>query len=622
MTPFSYLESIHHDGSGRYVRGAGRPLRLGDEVTLRLRAAADAPIERVFLRTCPDGEQHFTEMTPQDGVACRWWQARLRVDEPVVGYRFLLFAADGVWWVNGGGPQRHNPTDAQDFRLLADFDAPAWVQESVFYQIFPDRFADGDLSSNVCDGEYVYHGQPVRARRWGEPPTPYAQGGTGEFYGGDLAGIEQHLDDLLDLGVNALYLNPIFTAYSNHRYDVIDYDHVDPHLGGNAALVSLRSAMAERGMRLILDIVPNHCGVGHPWFREAQRTLEAPTAEYFTFFDHPHDYACWLGHKGLPKFNYNSAALRQVMYDGPHSVFRRWLRQPYAIDGWRIDVANMLGRQGQDQMGVEVARGVRRAVKAENPAAYLVGEHFFDGTPQLQGDQWDATMNYAGFSIPVWNWLGRFSVDQFGWAEPVTSEVPWSTQAMVDTWRAFRAAIPWAIARQQFNLLGSHDTARIRTVVGADPGRLRLAVGLLMTAVGVPSILYGDEIGLEGEGSATRACMPWERSAWDEELRDFYAALIRLRRTSPALIDGGFQVLLVEENALAYVRDADAEWIVVVGHRGPGVRPAGPLPVAHGAIPDGLTFVDVITGQRATVVGGCLPLPEMEPGVSIWQATR
>ncbi|MCR4405107.1 MAG: alpha-amylase family glycosyl hydrolase [Candidatus Acetothermia bacterium] len=619
-----YAFSIHHDGSGRYVQsnsGEGG-LRLGDKVKIRLRAMSDVPIERIFLRACPDGEQEFIEMQPeQEGPACRWWEVTLRLTMPIVNYRFLIFAEDGAWWYNGSGLHRHTPTDAEDFRLLADYAAPSWVWRSVFYQIFPDRFANGDPSNDVLDGEFTYLGVPARKRRWGEPPTPSGPEAMVEFYGGDLIGIEQHLDYLTDLGVNALYLNPIFTAPSNHRYDVIDYTNVDPHLGGDAALISLRRATAEWGLRLILDIVPNHCGVNHPWFQAALADPHAPTAEHFIFYHHPDDYACWLGVRSLPKLNYRSMALREIMYSGPDAIFRRWLRSPYSIDGWRIDVTNMLARHGVDQLGLEVGRGIRKAVKEENPAAYLVGENFFDASAQLQGDCWDAVMNYAGFTMPLWHWLSRFEVRQYGRLIRPSSDLPWPTRALVETWEAYRAAIPWAIARQQFNLLGSHDTPRILTIVGGDQARNRLAAGLLMTYVGVPCVYYGDEIGLgDSRDTTARGCMAWDRSTWDEELRAFYQKLIKLRRTSPALIDGGFQVLLVEEDTLAYLRDAEEEQLIVVGHRGPGNRPASPLPVAHGAIPDGVEFIEIFSGMRARVVNGHLPLPAMSPGVMVWRA--
>ena len=619
-----YAASIHHDGSSRYVRlaGGGSDARLGEEVTLRLRASPAAPLERVVLRTCPDGEQAWAELQPEPVAepACRWWQITLRLTMPLTAYRFLIFTPEGAWWYNAAGLHHHTPTDAEDFRLLAGYAAPTWVRDSVFYQIFPDRFADGDPHNNVRDGEYDYRGLRPRARRWGETP---GQGLAAlvEFFGGDLAGIEQHLDYLADLGVNALYLNPVFTAFSNHRYDVVDYENVDPHLGGNAALAALRRAATGHGLRYLLDIVPNHSGVAHPWFQAAQADPAAPTAEFFTFRRHPEDYECWLGVRSLPKLNYRSQALRDVIYAGPEAIFRRWLRPPYAADGWRIDVANMLARQGADQLGEEISRGIRAAVKAENPSAYLLGENFFDGSAQLQGDMWDATMNYAGFMHPVRHWLSGFQVRAPGTPAPWTAAPPWPTAALVETWQANRAAIPWTIARQQFNLLGSHDTPRILHLVDGDPARNRLAVALLFTAVGVPCVYYGNEIGLGAPGNPEpRDCMVWDAAWWDTELLGLYKTLIRLRRTSPALIEGGFQVLAADSNRLAYLRDAETEQIIVVANRGPAACPPGPLPVAAGGIADGREFAEIFTGRTATVSGGQLPLPGQPLGVQVWQS--
>jgi alpha-glucosidase len=539
---------------------------------------------------------------------------------PVTAYRFLLFTADGAWWYNGAGIQRHVPTDANDFRLLGDYDAPTWVWDSVFYQVFPDRFADGDPKSNVREGEYEYHGVTSKARRWGEPQSQWPDAMV-EFYGGDLPGVEARLDYLSDLGVNAIYFNPIFTAYSNHRYDVTDYENVDPHLGGNAALASLRQALTEKEMWFILDIVPNHCGVMHPWFQAALTDPGAASAAFFTFHRHPEEYESWLGVRSLPKLNYRSQSLRDTIYGSPDSIFRRWLKSPYAIDGWRVDVANMLARHGKDQLEMEVWTGIRRAVKAENSQAYLLGENFFDGTSQLQGDRLDATMNYAGFTNPVLYWLNQFQVNQHSQPRQVESNVPWSTAALIETWQAFRASIPWTIARQQFNLLGSHDTPRIAHLVGGDSARNRLAVGLLFTYVGVPCVYYGDEIGMTARDSLeARDCMIWEPDRWDPDLRSFYQKLILLRRTSPALIEGGFQILCCEENVLAFLRDTDEEQILVIANRGPDNRPARPLFVRDGGIPDGTVFTELFTGQSLTVQSGHLPLPAMPVGIQIWQS--
>ena len=614
------LNSIHHSGAVRYV--FPNAPHLGDEVTIRLRTNPIAPIQQVILRTSPDGEQHFTPLHPEKSdqtVACIWWRTSIHLTMPLTSYRFLIISEDAALWYNGSGLHTFNPTDTEDFRILADYQAPGWLKNSVFYQIFPDRFADGDPSNNVRDGEYDYAGFTARARRWGEPPTTGSRAAMVEFYGGDLPGIIARLDYITSLGANALYLNPIFTAFSNHRYDVTDYFSVDPHLGGNPSLSDLRKALTERGMRYILDIVPNHCGILHPWFQAALADPSSPTAEYFTFHKHPDDYHTWLGVRTLVKLNYRSAALRNVMYAGSDSIFRHWLRSPYSADGWRIDVANMLARQGVDQMGMEVGRGIRQAVKDENPQSYLMGENFFDASNQLQGDCWDGVMNYAGFALPLRDWLGPIKIFMPGQTQWINSGNPLTTQSLVDSWGAFRAAIPWVVASQQFNLIDSHDTPRALSLLDGNRELFRLVVTLLFTYPGVPCVYYGDEIGLGvGSGMNSRQCMSWDPSTWDMELQAFYRTLIHLRRTSPALLDGGFQVLWIEDDTLVYQRDTDDVTVLVVARRGNTTRPAGLVPVSHGAIPEGIEFEELFSSQRICVQNGKFPLPALPPGAQVW----
>ncbi|GIV88588.1 MAG: alpha-glycosidase [Chloroflexus sp.] len=614
MTIRSWEASIHHDGSPRYVQFGGR---MGDTARLRLRIAADAPVGGVFVRTCPDGEQHFTPMRDLgvQGV-CRWWEGELPIRMLRTNYRFLLRADDGVYWYSAGGVTRYYPTDANDFVLLANYHAPTWVRDAVFYQIFPDRFADGDPGNNVRDGEYLYQGRPVVARHWHE--LPQRATGSIEFYGGDLQGIAQRLDYLTDLGVSALYLNPIFRAPSNHKYDVEDYTRIDPHLGGEAGLLTLRQALDERTMRLVLDIVPNHCGVTHPWFVAAQADRHAPTAEFFTFRRHPDEYESWLGVKTLPKLNYRSVRLREVMYAGHDAIMRHWLRPPYRIDGWRIDVANMLGRLGPDNLGHKIGRGIRRAVKAEQPDAYLLGEHFFDGTPHLQGEELDATMNYQGFTFPVWRWLAGF---EFNPQRPEADPRPIATETMAAQWTVFRAAIPWQIATQQFNLLGSHDTPRLRTIVRDDLARVRVAMTLLFTYPGVPCIYYGDEIGLAGGGDPDcRRTMPWDETQWDHDLRAFVRRLVHLRRSAPALRWGGFQQLYAQGETIVFQREAPEERLIVVARRGDdGLRA---VPVRHGGLADGTRLRDLLTDVETVVTGGMLDISRLPAvGVQVWRSS-
>ncbi len=613
-----WLKTVHHDGSDRYLSNLYPA--LGETVRVRLRTGSDAPIQKVYLRTSPDGEQSFTAMTP--GAVeppLRWWEADLPVREPMVSYRFVIVADDGVWWFNGAGASAHIPTDVNDFQLLADYHPPAWALESVFYQIFPDRFANSGEHTDPPPGTVSYQGREPVTMPWGALPPengffPFI------FYGGDLGGVRQRLDYLAGLGINVIYLNPIFMAYSNHRYDVADYEHVDPRLGGDAALIALREALDERGMRYLMDIVPNHCGFAHPWFQRAQADPQAEEAEFFSFKAHPHEYASWLGVRSLPKLNYTSVKLRRRIYVDNDSVFRRWLRPPFSADGWRVDVANMLGRQGGIQLGVEVVQGIRQAVKETCAEAYLIGEHFFDATDQLQGDQWDGVMNYLGFSKPLISWLCGYKERAVGFPEQISSPVPWPTEALDETWREVRAAIPWALALQQYNLLGSHDTPRIRSLLNGNEALHRLAVIVLMTYPGVPAVLYGDEVGMEDRpGLSSRDCMPWDESVWNQSLRQFYQEMIGLRRRSPILQRGGFQMLHVETDAFAYQREGAEGRILVVAHRGESLRPAGGIPVAHGGIPDGTCFVEHFSKAVALVSEGRLLLPELSQGATLWE---
>ncbi|CUS01935.1 putative glycosidase [Candidatus Promineifilum breve] len=613
-----WLSTIHHDGSQKYV-SALYP-RLGETVRLRLRVSPAAGVRRVVLRAFPDGEQAFTLMSHTATTpAAQWWEADLVIDEPITHYRFIIDAADGLWHYSAAGATAHVPLDATDFRIIADYHAPDWLESAVFYQIFPDRFANGDPGNDPQPSDYEYRGQRPKTYPWEAPPDPDHPFPL-VFYGGDLAGIEARLDYLADLGVNALYLNPVFHALSNHKYDVADYDRVDPHFGGDEALIALRRALSARGMRYILDIVPNHCGYWHPWFQDALTNQTAAEAEFFTFRRHPDDYATWLGVWTLPKLNYRSQELRRRVYDGPEAVFRRWLRPPFSADGWRVDVANMLGRQGATQVGLDVSRGIRRAVKETNGDSYLLGEHFFDATAQLQSDQWDGVMNYGGFTQPLLYWLSGYRQGAHGFTG-LLSAPHWPTAALAETWRSRLAVVPWAIARQQYNLLDSHDTPRIRTTLGENDALHRLAVTILMTFPGVPGLYYGDEIGLTDlPALAARGCMVWDETRWNRPLHRFHRDLIQLRRRSPALQRGGFQLLAVEPDTIAYQRESVDERIIVVAHRGENPRPAGVLDVAHGGVADEARFVDWASGAEFVVEHGALALPSLPQGAIMLQA--
>jgi alpha-glucosidase len=612
-----WLTAVHHDGSLNTLS----PLypRLGQTVRLRLRTGQVPADLRVFIRYFPDGEQSFIPMraAEQQG-AITWWEAPLPINEPIVPYRFVLETAAGIWWVTAAGPCHYDPLDGTDFRIIADYEAPEWVKTAVCYQIFPDRFANGDPATNPQPAEFEFRGRRPQTLPWESEPDA-DQFFSLIFYGGDLPGIQQRLDYLQALGINTIYLNPIFTAYSNHKYDVVDYEQVDPHLGGNEALVALRRALDERGMRYLLDIVPNHCGYWHPWFAQARADARAPEAEFFTFTNHPDEYASWLGVWSLPKLDYRSAELRRRIYEGGDSVFRRWLRSPFSADGWRVDVANMLGRQGESQIGTEIAQGIRQAVKASRPDAYLMGENFFDASSQLQGDQWDGVMNYSGFTQPLRHWLGGYEQGAHGLPTAIASPVKWPTAALMDSWRSRMAAIPWAIALQQYNLLGSHDVSRLDTVIGGNEALHRLAAIVQFAFPGVPGLYYGDEIGLpDTPRLGSRGCMVWDESRWQQERLAFYRQLIAFRHQSAVLQQGGFQLLAVEEDGFIFQREGKNGRVLVAANRSETPRPATSLDAVTAGMVDGLRLRELFSGQVVGVQNGRLPLPAQPQGATLW----
>jgi len=612
-----WTAGVHHDGSSLYVSNP-KP-KLGETVEVRLRVPINAPLRIAVLRTVPDGEPRHTPMTERArDTTSVWFGAELKVSMPLNPYRFRLLAEDGAWNLTARGIGRADWPDWPDFKLVADFQAPDWIDDAVFYQIFPDRFFNGDPALNVKPGEWTKRQFATQLRPWGAPPMHHREAGNLDFYGGDLPGIAKKLDYLADLGANALYINPIFSARTNHRYDVMDFFNIDPHVGGNDGLADLRKALDTAGMHVILDITLNHCGSEHPWFKAAQADASNPTSEFFTFTKHPDEYESWLGVRSLVKLNYRSQKLRDVLYRSADSALRVWLRAPYRIDGWRLDVANMQARQGAHQLGNEVGREMRRAVKAENPNAYLLGEDFHDGTPHLQGDELDATMNYSGFTFALWRWLTGHELG-VEWGRPGTDSNLLPAETMIEQWTAYRAAVPWVIARQQFNLLCSHDTMRILNVCTGNKRLAKLAAVFLMTYPGVPSVYYGDEIGLPGgTDPENRVCMPWDEDAWDQDMRAHYRNLIHLRRTAPALIQGGYQDLVAREGLVVYQRQSAKQRLIVVGYRGPDTTDLT-IPVWHAGVADGTRFVNLLDGKTAswTTQNGALHLSHIEPGTGL-----
>ena len=458
-------------------------------------------------------------------------------------------------------------------------------------------------------GEYLYEGKPVVAKSWGE--LPERSQGPREFYGGDLAGVCQKLPYLQDLGVTALYLNPVFTSPSSHKYDTTDYDHVDPHFGGDEALAALCNELRARDMRIILDAVVNHTSERHPWFdRHSENNSEnkgeqeagaysgeaSPTRGFYTFRDagDPESYVGWYDVKTLPVLDFAHPGVRARVFEADDAILRRWLRPPYSIDGWRFDVIHMLGEGAGARNNAEYVRHFRRTLREENPQAYVLGEHFFEATAWLQGDQEDGAMNYYGFGLPVRAFLAGLDHRE----QPVHIDAGDLAHLLT---RAL-ARLPFPIQLSQFNLLGSHDTARFLTAVGGDRALMKLGVTLLFTYIGVPCVYYGDEVGLEGAHDPDcRRTFPWDEEAWDRELLAHYRTLIRLRLEHKSLQEGAIQTLYASGDVYAFGRIWDEEVVITAVNR--GAELTIDLPVWRLGLGDE-TLRSLLDGEEVTVEAG------------------
>jgi len=385
----------------------------------------------------------------------------------------------------------------------------------------------------------------------------------------DLDGVSQRLDHLKELGINGIYFTPIFPAGSTHRYDASSFDEVDPLLGGDAALLRLAKKAKSAGIYLMGDLTTNHCGREHLWLQKSLKSKKAKEREFF-YWDKSvkHGYEGWWGLASLPKLNYNSKKLREIMYEGKNSIVKKWLKKPYNLSGWRIDVGNMTGRYKGEDINGEVIAGVRKALQQSNSQAWLVAENADHFPSDLDGFGWHGTMNYNGFMRPIWGWLSnRAEVEKAFFGVPVS--IPrFNAGEMVSAMKEFSSTIPWRNFVSSMLLLDSHDTARFRNVVGKDAKRHIAGMGLLLTYPGVPSIYAGDELGVEGQwGEDGRRTIDWSGQSWDHEFLSEVKKLIKIRRQSHALAQGGLRWILIEDDLLVFERESKREKLLVVVSR-------------------------------------------------------
>ncbi len=584
----------HHDGSSLYV-GAQTP-SFGDRVPIRVRVPRSAGVDSVWLRVIEDAEPRYLRAALDGHVDGEdWYAADVVVHNPVTHYRVLLDRGPaGYSWLNGTGEHSREVADRHDFRLTTYDPGPEWGSEAVVYQIFPDRF-----------GRSRERDRPDWAvpAGWDDPVVNVGPDTPRQFYGGDLDGIVEHLDHITDLGATAIYLTPIFPARSNHRYNATSFDCVDPLLGGDEALARLSAAAHARGLRVIGDFTTNHSGDDHAWFRAAQ--AGGPERGYYYFTGSgPHDYVSWMGHPTLPKFNLESRELRDRLFGRGDSVVARWLRPPYDLDGWRIDVANMTGRYGPFDHGHDVARELRATLDSVRPGSALLAEHCHDFSADLVGDGWQGAMNYAGFTRPVWSFLTATN-NGLGFLG-MPQRIPRRSGAdTIATMRDFLASTAWKVAGRHWNLLASHDTPRFRTVTG-DATLVGLGVALQMTYPGAPMIFAGEELGLQAvDGEHARTPMPWSRpESWDHTTLTAFRELIALRAAHPALRTGGLRWVIAADDAVGYLRETADERLLVVVARGPWSGAALPGRLAAGAPQTLYGGEDLVASDRAILVPG------------------
>lgn len=588
-------------------------------VTFRFRTAKD-DVDRVGLVTSADTYVMEKECTQGE---FDYYTFETRLGEEPFRYCFEVQSGTEKYYYGRCGISREI-LEYYNFVVVPGFSTPDWAKGAVMYQIFTDRFYNGDKSNDVETNEYYYMGDySQRVTNWDKYP---ANMGVREFYGGDLQGVMDKLDYLQDLGVEVVYFNPLFVSPSNHKYDIQDYDYIDPHYGkivddggevlpngvtdnsqatkykkrttdlknleaSNELFIKLVEELHRRGMKVILDGVFNHCGSFNKWMdREriyegeedyepgAYVSADSPYRSYFRFFKEgpenwPYNgnYDGWWGHDTLPKLNYEDSVKLEnyILYIG-----RKWVSPPYNVDGWRLDVAADLGRS--NEYNHEFWQKFRRAVKDANPNALILAEHYGDPSDWLKGDEWDTVMNYDAFMEPV-TW---FLTGMEKHSDEAREELLGNIDNFIGSMAHHMSNMLTPSLQVAMNELSNHDHSRFLTRTNHMVGRvehlgpeaaneyvnkavMREAVVMQMTWVGAPTVYYGDEAGVCGfTDPDNRRTYPWGHE--DQELIAFHKEAIRIHKEHPALKTGSLKILGGEENILSYARFKGHDRIIVV----------------------------------------------------------
>ena len=527
-----------------------------------------------------------------------YYSIDIKIPENGFSYYFEINAENELCYYGKRGTV-FRKEEITPFEVIPDFSIPKWLRGAVMYQIFTDRFCSGEDSNDVKDGEYGYYGQPVRKVAWDSLPTTFD---IGNFHGGDIHGIIKKLDYLKELGVDVIYLNPVFVSPSNHKYDIQDYWHVDPHLGVMTAsdkgrfaienleasddlLAQLISRAHKMGMKVILDGVFNHCSHLGKWmdvdgdYKDKDGNLtgaysnpESDYSDYFVFEDENHtEYECWWNNINLPKLNYEGS---DKLFDDIMRIAEKWVSPPFNADGWRLDVASDLGHS--PEYNHMFWREFRRHVKEANKDAVIIAEHYDDASPWLDGSQWDTVMNYRAFMEPV-SW---FFTGMEKHSDCYRDDLIANSESFEAAMTAHGAEFSGQSLFCAMNQLDNHDHSRFITRTnhktmrlsegnhaeagsGTDMNVYRLAVAMQMTWPGSPCLYYGDETAIPGfTDPDNRRVYPW--GSEDKELIDFYKKIIRLRKSHPFLRDASNRVLYARDGILSYARFTEDEQIIAV----------------------------------------------------------
>ena len=566
------------------------------------------------------------ETTYGAGSRYDYWHATLPAGKSRKLYRFHVHDGKADCWYKATGV---SDTDrmGSDFMVIPDFKTPAWLSDGVMYQVFPDRFFDSNPGNNVKSGQYSYAGQATIQKAWGESPIPKSGENTALiFYGGDLDGIRQKLDYVRkDLGANIVYLNPVFEAPSNHKYDTTDYHHVARCLGSDESLSRLVSALHETvdGRRgyLVLDAVFNHTGDAHKWFgrydygadegeKGAYESKSSPYFSYYSFSEWPKKYATFLNVDSLPKLNYGSSAVKDLMYLKPDSVAQRYIKAPFGIDAWRVDAPQYVdkdGKQGFDAFNHSIWQEFRKTVKATNPQLAILGEFWQNANAWTNnGKEWDTVTNFDGFTQPVAQWVTGFDYD--GKRASLTA-------SQFDRWlRHTRANYPANVQQSLSNHLSNHDISRFAERAAGDSAKISLAFLFQMTYPGTPTIYYGDEYGMQGgKDPDCRRCFDWSKVERKSPLIDYVHQLIVMRNKFAALRHGSFISMDTDDKNNTYVfgrMDKSNRLAVALNA---GAKPASTtLSMYKLEIPDGAVVYDALSNKRYDVQNGRIEL-QLQP---------